>query len=84
MAAVNLPDKSECRKFVLPMGSEEFSLELDIERSRLLVDLSNPQRLIIRRKIISKSEEIRHITGMTLSIDTLSLISDTCNLYRSI
>ncbi len=51
------------RKFVTKLGEKELTLELNVELSRLIFELSHPTRVHIRRRIMKTPEEVREITG---------------------
>ena len=49
------------------LGEEEFSMDLDVERSRLFIQIATGSRLVVHRKIISTLEEIRQLSGKQYS-----------------
>ena len=51
-------------KFTAALGNDELSLELDAEHCRLEIELANASRFVVHKKVISKQEEIREITGI--------------------
>ena len=50
-------------RFTTALGNEELSLDLDAEHCRLEIVLANASRFVVHKKVISKEEEVREITG---------------------
>lgn len=55
-------NKSGLSSFQTYIGGDELSVKVD-GLGRLLIDLKNTQHTLVRRKAISKVEEVRKITG---------------------
>ena len=52
--------------FKSSLGNDELTLRYDSERDRLLIEVASSLRFVIHRKLISKQEEVRQITGAIL------------------
>ena len=51
-------------RFELALGSSDvLTLSLDASTSQLLLELLNPKQYTKHRKLLTKPEEVRHITG---------------------
>lgn len=46
-----------------PLGNNEISIEMDNEICQLTIEVANASRFVVHRRIISKPEEVRYITG---------------------
>ena len=55
---------NQCSRFSAALGNEELSLVVDAEHQQLEIELANASRFVVHKKIISKQEEIREITGL--------------------
>ena len=49
--------------FKAPLENEEISMEIDAEKCQLTIEIANASRFVVHRKIISKPEEIKDLTG---------------------
>ena len=62
MEAASSSDISESTtKFKTALGNEQLTLELD--KGELVIELKNASRFEVYKKVISKVDEIREITG---------------------
>ena len=62
MAAANTAD-TRMNRFATALGNEQLNLQLDAEGIQLTIELANASRFVVHRRVISKPEEIREITG---------------------
>lgn len=49
--------------FKAPLGNDEISIEIDIEKSQLMIEVANLSRFVVHRRNISKPDEVKDITG---------------------
>jgi hypothetical protein len=69
--------KAQTHKFYL--GIEELTIDID-KLGKLTIELANPTCLLVRRKVITKEEEIMIITANVLT-STLELFNAICEAF---
>ena len=62
-SAISTCGRDDCNSFKASLGNDELTLRYDSERDRLLIEVASSSKFVIYRKLISKQEEIRQITG---------------------
>ena len=65
-SAANSPKtakSNEANIFKTSLGNDEFFMEFETEKCQLKIEVTNAPRFVVHREIISKPEEVRHITG---------------------
>ena len=56
----------ECTRFSVALGNEKLLMELDTQQCQLAIEVFNASSFVVHKKIFSKPEDIREITGKWL------------------
>ena len=60
VASSNVGNSSSFKAY---LGNEEISMEIDTEKCQLKIAVANASHFVVHRKTISKSEEVKALTG---------------------
>ena len=63
MATAAISASATINSFKKILGEWAFSMDLEVEHSRLIIQMASGSRLVVNRKIIS-TEEIQQISGI--------------------
>ena len=62
-SAISTCGRDDNKNFKASLGNDELTLRYDSERDLLLIEVANSSKFVVHRKLISKQEEVRQITG---------------------